>query len=194
MEVIHIVGPLPYETNTFMLCEGENALVIDPAADASVYLQQLHERELKLKYIIFTHAHFDHTEAAKQLKEETGAPIIFNAQDAPLYGDEPDEDLREGDIIYLNDGGQGIKVLHTPGHTKGSCCLLLGNLLFAGDTLFEGDIGRTDLEGGFYDEIMVSLKRLVSLGLDDETQVLPGHDSFTTLGKESKTNPYLLRL
>ncbi len=201
------VGPL--QCNCTVLGDeatGE-AIVIDPGEEISRIHNLLTSHGLKLKQILITHAHIDHVGGALRLKRLTGAPIYLNENDLPLLAimDQqaawlgvrtpetapPDEALAEGDKVGLD--GYPARVIHTPGHTQGSICLHfvpLG-LLIAGDTLFAGSVGRTDLPGGNSDQLIDSIHSRL-LNLPDEIQVIPGHGPATTIGKERRTNPFLL--
>lgn len=182
------------------------AMVIDPGDNVPFILERLAAHKLKLKQIVVTHAHIDHVGGALRLKRATNAPILLNENDLPLLKmmnvqatwlgvptpevAAPDESAREGLVIGIaNHEGQ---VLHTPGHTQGSVCLHFPDekLLFAGDTLFAGSIGRTDLPGGDGKQILRSIHdRLMPLA--DETRVIPGHGPETTIGAERDSNPFL---
>jgi len=182
------------------------AIVIDPGDEVSRIHRRLTELGLQLKQILVTHAHIDHVGGALKLKRLTGAPILLNENDLPLLKmmdtqaawlgvqppetASPDGSLADGLIVGLK--AYPAQVLHTPGHTQGSVCLHFApmKLLIAGDTLFAGSIGRTDLPGGNFDQIIDSLHSKL-LALPDETQVLPGHGPSTTIGEERQSNPYL---
>ena len=191
------VGPIG--TNCYIL-EDEKAraaAIIDPGDEAGRILQVIEDDGVDLQYILLTHGHFDHTTAVPQLhKALPQAEIYIHRADAngagsqlfPLAGQIPDlKFYDEGDTLALGD--MTIQVLHTPGHSKGSVTLKVGDVLFCGDTLFAGSCGRTDLAGGSYAEIMASLKKLGQLPGD--YHVCPGHDVTSTLERERRSNPFL---
>jgi glyoxylase-like metal-dependent hydrolase (beta-lactamase superfamily II) len=200
------VGPL--QCNCTILGDeatGE-AIVIDPGDEVTRIHDRLVALGLKLKQILVTHAHIDHVGGAIRLKRLTGAPILLNENDLPLLQlmDQqaawlgvptpetapPDERLCEGQQVGLE--SYPAQVIHTPGHTQGSVCLYLIPLkmIFAGDTLFAGSIGRTDLPGGNFEQIINSIQSRL-LRLPDETRVIPGHGPATTIGLERRNNPFL---
>ena len=191
------VGPIG--TNCYIL-EDEKAraaAVIDPGDEAGRILQVIEDDGVDVKYILLTHGHYDHTTAVPQLhKALPQAEIYIHRADAngagsqlfPLAGQIPGlKFYDEGDTLALGD--MTIQVLHTPGHSKGSVTLKVGDVLFCGDTLFAGSCGRTDLAGGSYAEIMASLKKLGQLPGD--YHVCPGHDVTSTLERERRSNPFL---
>ncbi len=200
------VGPLQCNCTLMGDEEAREAIVVDPGDEVSRIHRRLTEHGLKLKQILITHAHIDHVGGALKLKALTGAPIYLNENDLPLLGmmaaqaawigvqtpetAPPDEALTEGRCIGL-DSYPG-QVLHTPGHTQGSICLHFEPLkmVIAGDTLFAGSIGRTDLPGGNFDQIIDSIQTRL-LSLPDATTVVPGHGEVTTIGAERKSNPFL---
>ena len=191
------VGPIG--TNCYLL-EDEKAhvaAVIDPGDEAGHILQVIKDDGVDVKYILLTHGHYDHTTAVPELHQALPqAEIYIHKADAngagsrlfPLAGQIPDlKFYDEGNALTL--GELTIQVLHTPGHSKGSVTLKVGDVLFCGDTLFAGSCGRTDLAGGSYEEIMASLKKLGELPGD--YHVCPGHDVTSTLERERRSNPFL---
>jgi hydroxyacylglutathione hydrolase len=184
------------ETNCFLVgdIEAKEAVVIDPGFDksfeAQVVLKEIERNRFKVKYIINTHGHPDHTSGNKALKEATGAPILIHEYDAQmLQNPSADKTLHEGDIIEV---GEEIKlrVLHTPGHSRGCIALLSADAVFVGDTLFAGSIGRYDLPGGSLEQLMNSIKTKLLI-LPDNLTVYPGHGPVTTIGEERGSNPFL---
>jgi hydroxyacylglutathione hydrolase len=186
------------------------AIVIDGGDGVDEVLARLKQRGLRARYLVHTHAHFDHIADVGRLREETRAPALLHPADLPIYHDQPrlvrlfglpdlppvvdlDGDLRDGDRITI--GGIHCDVLHTPGHTPGSVCFALGHddrhtTLLTGDTLFAGAIGRWDLGGTSMEDIVASIHRKL-MDFPDATPVVPGHGSFTTIGQERASNPYL---
>jgi hydroxyacylglutathione hydrolase len=183
------------------------AVVVDPGDNIPHILALLKKHGLTLKQIIVTHGHIDHIAGAQQLKRLTGAPVLFNQADLPQLEmmeiqagwigvptpevASPDADAAEG--LKVGVANLRGEVLHTPGHTEGSICVYFApqKLLLAGDTLFAGSIGRTDLPGGNMRKILVSLRDRLMV-LPDETRVIPGHGPETSVGIERETNPYLI--
>lgn len=182
------------------------AIVIDPGDEVHRILATLAKHQLTVKQIVVTHAHIDHIASALELKRITGAPILYNKADLPLVAMMKDQagwlgvatpevappDHSPADLEHIGVPGIDAQVIHTPGHTEGSLCLLVpaSSLLIAGDTLFAGSIGRTDLPGGDYGKLLESIcERL--LPLPNATLVIPGHGPATTIGEERATNPFL---
>jgi hydroxyacylglutathione hydrolase len=182
------------------------AMVIDPGDNVDYILERLRALGLRLKQIVVTHGHIDHVGGAVKLKRATGAPILMNENDLPLLkmmniqagwlGVEtpevapPDENASEGLVVSV--GKHKGDVIYTPGHTQGSVCLHFApeGILFAGDTLFAGSIGRTDLPGGDSQKILTSIHERL-MPLPESTRVIPGHGEETTIGAERKGNPWL---
>jgi hydroxyacylglutathione hydrolase len=202
------VGPLQCNCSVIGDENTHEAIVIDPGAEIGRVLETVQRHGLKVTQILITHGHIDHVGGAMKLKHATGAPILMNKNDAPQLqmlemqaawiGVAPpgqvtiDGSLEDG--IAIQAGGLSATVLHTPGHTEGSTCIYFPaeKKLIAGDTLFAGSIGRTDLPGGNFDTIMRSLHDRV-MTLPEEVTVVPGHGPATTIGEENETNPFLQR-
>lgn len=182
------------------------AIVVDPGYDIPRILALLAKHQLTVKKILITHAHIDHIANAQTLKQITGAPIIYNQADLPLVAMmdvqagwlnltvptvlPPDHSPADGEAIRVS--GIDGQVIYTPGHTEGSLSLYIPkeNLLLAGDTLFAGGVGRTDLPGGNSSKLLTSIRERL-LPLPDETLVVPGHGPITTIGIERESNPFL---
>ncbi len=183
------------------------AVVIDPGDDIERVQEILTRHKLTPKYIIATHAHIDHVGGIEELKKVSAAALLMHKEDLPLYQNlalqaawlgvrppgvvEVDQFLRPGDAVRC--GGLAFEVLHTPGHSPGSLSLHLPgdhHRIFSGDTLFQGSIGRTDLWGGSFDQILRSVHETL-LRFPDETPVFPGHGPATTIGDERELNPFL---
>ena len=202
------VGPLQCNCSVIGDEASREAIVIDPGDDVADVLAIVQKHNLKVQQIIITHAHIDHVGGAKQLQAATGAAILLNQNDYALLKMldvqaawlgmaspgkvEIDQSVGQADKIRV--GSLSADVLHTPGHTEGSVCLYfpLEKKLIAGDTLFAGSIGRTDLPGGSFEKIIRSLHEKV-LALPDDTIVIPGHGELTTIGEERESNPFLTR-
>ena len=198
-----VVGPIM--ANCFIIgCEKtRKAAVIDPGDDSSQILMKLAEHKLTVEYIINTHGHFDHVGANRKLKEATGAKLVIHALDQSMLkvlsetsaafglsvenSPPPDQTVQDGDIIQF--GEIILTVLHTPGHTPGGISLHTDGVVFVGDTLFAGSIGRTDFPGGDFNTLISSIRnKLYSLG--DQVIVYTGHGPETTIGREKRSNPF----
>jgi len=203
------VGPLQCNCSVIGDDVSHEAIVIDPGDDIEDVLAVVRKHKLQVKQIVITHAHIDHVGGAMKLRAATGAPILLNQNDyellkmldvqaawigmAPPDKVEIDQSVGQADTVKV--GSLVADVIHTPGHTEGSVCLYfpVENKLIAGDTLFAGSIGRTDLPGGSMQKILRSLHDKV-LALPDETIVVPGHGPLTTIGEERESNPFLTNL
>jgi hydroxyacylglutathione hydrolase len=202
------VGPLQCNCSIIGDETTREAMVIDPGDDIEDVLEVVRKHNLQVKQIVITHAHIDHVGGAMKLRAVSGAPILLNQNDYALLQlldaqanwvgmaspgkVEIDRSIGESDAVKA--GSLTASVLHTPGHTEGSICLYFApeKKLIAGDTLFAGSIGRTDLPGGSFDKIMDSIHEKV-LALPDDTVVVPGHGGLTTIGEERENNPFLQR-
>ena len=184
-----------YQANCYIIHEenSKTCCVLDPGGEAKKVLEFMELRGLSLDAVLLTHGHFDHVGAVKDLHEATGCKVYLCTEDCTMPAK-----WTAGELFYTDAYGEGdelnlsgltIKVLHTPGHTPGSVCLLYGQHLFSGDTLFQGSCGRVDFPGGSPREMMESLNRLASLQLN--YRVHPGHGDSTTLDTEKRTNPYM---
>jgi len=207
--MIHEILPVgPLQCNCSVLGDEttREAMVVDPGDDISEVLALIQRHNLQVKQIVITHAHIDHVGGAMKLRAATDAPILINENDYALLKMldiqaawvgmenpgkvEISQSVAESDIVQA--GSLIANVIHTPGHTEGSICLYFPTeqKLIAGDTLFAGSIGRTDLPGGSFDKIIRSLHGKL-LVLPDETVVVPGHGPLTTIGEERQSNPFL---
>ena len=200
------VGPLQCNCSVIGDEATREAMVIDPGDDIEDVLALIRKHNLQVKQIVITHAHIDHVGGAMKLRAATGAPILLNQNDYALLKmldvqaawigmaapGNVEIEQTVGDSDTVKAGTLSASVIHTPGHTEGSVCLYFSaeKKLIAGDTLFAGSIGRTDLPGGSFDKIIRSLHEKV-LALPDETVVVPGHGPLTTIGDERESNPFL---
>lgn len=201
------VGPLQCNC-TILACERTlEAVLIDPGDEAAVIIRNLKDLGVTVKYLLHTHAHFDHIGATKEVRAHTQAAVCLHKGDQSIYEMLPlqgkmfgmqfeaapaiEKFLEDEEILQFGD--HGIQVIHTPGHSPGGVCFKLTSgqeTLFSGDTLFQGSIGRTDLWGGNFDELITSIKNRLLI-LNDEIQVFPGHGPHTLIGKEKRNNPFL---
>ncbi len=199
---IHTLISGMLKNNTYIIADEQTneAAIIDPGWRNKKLPKFIDEHDYNYKYIFLTHGHFDHAVDTHIIHKRTGAKIVIHESEAPaLYGDFlagysnsfekcfPEREVKGGEVFSI--GNEEIKVLHTPGHSPGSICLVCGNMIFSGDTLFEHNIGRTDFENGSYEDIVKSIKTLYSL--DGNFDVYPGHMEKTTLAEERKNNPYV---
>lgn len=195
-----------YAVNSYLIgCPKTNkATIIDPGGDADRILELLKKHNLELVSIILTHGHGDHIGAVEELKLETGVQVYIHKDDSNMVKDAainmsklmsgpniafyPDVLLEDGQVLSI--GTLELKVIHTPGHTRGGICIRVGEHLFTGDTLFKGSIGRTDFEGGSYEQIIDSIKTKLAI-MSDGVRVYPGHGPASTIGYEKRTNSFL---
>jgi glyoxylase-like metal-dependent hydrolase (beta-lactamase superfamily II) len=199
-----IVGEL--ETNCYILGDEKTreGIVIDPGGDFKLIEKALKELNLDVKYIVLTHGHSDHIGVLSELKKYTGAQILIHKEDAgmlsnpeknlsvfsynPFSAPGADRLLKDKDKIRI--GKIELEVLHTPGHTEGSISLLTDKVIFTGDLIFCGSVGRTDLPGGSYQRLLRSIQDKI-LDKTDDTVIYPGHGPATSVGEERKNNPFL---
>ncbi|RBP68339.1 glyoxylase-like metal-dependent hydrolase (beta-lactamase superfamily II) [Alkalibaculum bacchi] len=198
---IKIINNNSMGTNTYIVSIEKEAIVIDPVGSMNTIFDYIEKNELKVKYILLTHGHGDHIGLVPELKEITKAPVYVHNEDEEMINDslinlsvhfEKTVSFKS-DYYYdhknnLKLGEETITVIHTPGHTKGSVCIQIGDSLFTGDTLFKGSIGRTDFYGGDYNTIIQSLNNIKTL--DSNLKVYPGHGPSSQLSTECTTNPY----
>jgi glyoxylase-like metal-dependent hydrolase (beta-lactamase superfamily II) len=201
------VGPLSCNCSIVVDEESRRAAVVDPGDDAEEILSALARMDARPVVLLHTHGHFDHIAGARRIHDATGAEIALHPADRFLYDglqeqgrlfgmafDAPaavDRELSDGEEVPF--GGSSIRVLHTPGHSPGSCAFLLESadrVLFSGDTLFSGSVGRTDLWGGSFDTLAASIREKLYC-LPPELRVVPGHGEETTIGKERASNPFV---
>lgn len=193
-------------TNAYLLIDEDtkDAIVIDLGGDFEIIKDEIEKHGANLKYILNTHGHFDHILGERDAQDIDDVPVYVHEEDKYLVENLPKQLERFGFVVNAqapkniktfseNDtlklGDKDIKILHTPGHTPGSCCFLIGNSLFSGDTLFYTSVGRTDFEGGSFEKLKNSIVNKLFL-LEDSIDVYPGHDSKTTIGYEKKYNCY----
>ncbi|WP_027625921.1 MBL fold metallo-hydrolase [Clostridium lundense] len=191
-----------YAANCYIVIDEEtkDAIVVDPGSEYAVIKDEIKKLGANIKYIFVTHGHIDHTGAVAELREFLNVPVCLNEKDEKLimnggymFGTpencgKADIQIEEGDMFTI--GNMKLKCIETPGHTLGGMCFIIDNVVFTGDTLFSGSIGRTDFEGGSFESIIDSIKRKL-LVLPQDTIVLPGHGDHTTIKNEKVYNPFL---
>lgn len=196
-----IVGPIQENCYIAAHPQSKEAVVIDPGDEADMIIDHIREHELKVKYILLTHGHHDHIGAVAEVKKATGALVAIHADDQAMLVDVSknlgDIILEPADMILHNNdvlsfGGYHLRVIYTPGHTQGGCCYYEASekVCFTGDTLFKGTVGRTDLYGGDYGAILVSVRERLAIVADD-CAIFPGHGPSSTMAYERKVNPYV---
>lgn len=204
-----ILGIIPVgllAANCYILgCEEtKEGVIIDPGGDEEKLISKIEKSGLKIKYIILTHGHFDHIGAVNEIRNKTNALVAIHSLDKEMLEDEKrskknnrrlitidsyDMDLKDGDLLTI--GNLELKIIHTPGHSPGGISIFIDNILFTGDTLFAGSIGRTDFYKGDMEEILSSIKNKL-FTLPDDTKVYPGHGPSSTIFKEKTSNPFFL--
>lgn len=199
-----VVGPL--QVNCYVVYDDRtrDAIVIDPGDDGRDILDLVRQRDLAVRYVVNTHAHFDHVGANKVLKDATGAELLIHEADDKLLGGtasqarmfgmtapsspKADRYVKHGDVLRI--GNLSLTVLHTPGHSLGGISLVGEGVVFTGDSLFAGSIGRTDFPGGDLMTLITAIKQNL-MTLPDDTVVLSGHGPQSTIGEERRENPFL---
>lgn len=198
------VGPMGVNCYIIGCEQTKEGAIIDPGDEGKRIVAKAKELGLNITSIIITHGHIDHITAVDVVKEATGAKILIHREDAPMLVDgkknlshfmgnlkgysAADVQLKEGDTIKV--GNLELKVLHTPGHTPGGICLVVEGMIFSGDTLFEGSVGRSDFPGGSHEQLISSIKTKL-MPYPDETKVYTGHGPSTSIGFERSNNPFL---
>ena len=181
-----------YQANCYILASkgSREGVVIDPGAEAPRILAEIEGEGIRVRSILLTHGHMDHTGAADEVRRSTGAPVLIHPLDAPMAGLSPDGSLEDGQAIRV--GSYTLTVLHTPGHSPGGVCLAAPGVVFTGDALFAGSVGRTDFPGGSHELLIRGVAEKV-FPLGDDRRVYPGHGPATTVGRERRTNPFFQR-
>ena len=198
-----LVGPLDVNCYIIGSKKERTAMVIDAGGNEEDILQCLKKHNLTLQYLLNTHAHFDHVGSVKHLQDKTGAKFLIHQEEMALLSSltnqtktfgmpsfptpNVDKFLTDNEEIAI--GAEKLRVIHTPGHSPGCVCFLINDIVFTGDTLFAGSIGRTDLYGGSYEGLITSIKKRLFI-LGDQVVVYPGHGPSTTIGEERQHNPF----
>lgn len=189
MKAYHLMGKSPFFTNCFVITDNiGNAVLIDCSASIDKVKAILKNDRAELKALLLTHGHEDHRETLADFEKEFECPIYIDKADADLFEIKNTVDYTDGETLTF--GEISFTVYKTPGHTPGSVCLLCEDMLFCGDTLFAGSVGRTDLKGGDFETLKKSLIKIKKL-IPDDVKVLPGHNHFSTMKQEKQQNPYL---
>lgn len=198
---VNIIKVGVYESNCYVVMDenSKEAIVIDPGDNFQTIKGAIERMDAKVKYILLTHGHADHTSAAREIKEYTKAQVCINKKDyefmekkEAMFGEienlgKVDKFICENDVFKIGD--INIKCIETPGHTPGGMSFLIQDLLFTGDTLFSGSIGRTDFPGGDFDQLLDSIKTKIMIN-DERTMILPGHGIESSIDQEAKYNPF----
>lgn len=194
----------PFMVNSYLVVNEKSGIIIDPGSGIAPLLNKAESEDIKIEAIIATHGHIDHIDGVNITKDKTGAPFYISSRDLPLvenvqmqanmFGLRPigaitvEKELPISGNIKI--AGLDLALFYTPGHSKGSVSILIGDCLFSGDVLFNYSIGRTDLPGGDYAELISSIRKNLFI-MPDETRVLSGHGPETTIGAEKRSNPFL---
>jgi glyoxylase-like metal-dependent hydrolase (beta-lactamase superfamily II) len=204
---INVLAVTAFAENVYIVSDEttKDALIVDPGGEAERILEAVEQLGVRVKYILDTHGHMDHVGGVLKVQEKTGAQYAIHENDVEiskrqpadyafrLISDfetppDPDTVLKEGDEFTV--GNIVVSVIETPGHTMGSVCFLAGGALFAGDTLFNGSVGRTDFPGSSWEAIVESIQSKL-FDLEEEVVVLPGHGPQTTIKQEKEYNPFV---
>ncbi len=187
----------PLQSNCYVVWDetSSEAMVLDPGIKAGKIVRTINKKNISLKAIVQTHSHWDHRSGTIELHKKTSAPIYRHPLEprigagfrSPKADGKKVFDLEDGSELRV--GALLFQVMHTPGHSSGSICLFTGDVLFSGDLLFKSGVGRMDLKGGSFREMVASLNQRIAR-LPDDIDVLPGHGPPTTLGQERRTNPF----
>ncbi|HOP64427.1 MAG TPA: MBL fold metallo-hydrolase [Spirochaetota bacterium] len=194
----------PFMVNSYLVVNGKKAFIIDPGSGINPILVKIESEKLELEAIVATHGHIDHIDGVNTVKKKFKVPFYVNDMDteliqtvqmqARMFGvPDPGEIIADRNLPSSGDieiAGMKLGLVHTPGHSKGSVSIIIDDVIFSGDTLFNFSIGRTDLPGGNYEELINSIRSKILI-LPDSTRVLSGHGPETTVGREKKMNPFL---
>lgn len=186
-DIDHIVVGIFRENTFFLIADNKKTIIIDPGGSGHEIVQYLNKNKLTPVMIINTHGHPDHVEANEFIKEKYNIPIYIHPDDADFFDVSFDKPIEDGDEIDFE--GEKLRILHTPGHTMGSVCIIGDGFMLTGDTLFAGSIGRTDLGGDM--KVMTDTLENKFENIPGDMVLYPGHGNSTTMEFERRTNPYL---